>query len=176
MILLISLILISAPGILAQDGQSAAQTAEQLRSQLRDLQTEEADLQARLQQLDWDLKPENIERFFAAVGTTRPEELREQRRRQLQIERDKVNARIAGLATSRMRLESAIGTADAEAYRQSAEPLPAVNLGQMLGSPHPPSHLFFAVVVALIATCGALALGAVIRRRQRGGRLRTKAQ
>src|SRR4051812_36890873 len=119
--LFISLILVSASNILAQNGPGAAETAEQLRAQLRDVQTEEADLQARAQQLDWDLKPENIERYFAGVGSTRPEEMREQRRRLLQNEKDRVLARLEQLTASRSRLESAIITADGQAYAQSAQ-------------------------------------------------------
>lgn len=71
---------------------SAAQEADDLRLQLLDLQTQEEGLRARAGQLDEALKPENIERSLAGVGSTRPEELREARRRQLQIERDGVAA------------------------------------------------------------------------------------
>lgn len=119
-ILLPVVILLSAFSVLAQAGQSAAQTAEDLRSQLRDVQTKEAELQSRLNQLDYDLKPENIERYFASVGSTRPEELRESRRKQLQAEKNSVVAQLQSIADSKLRLESAISRADAQAYQQSA--------------------------------------------------------
>src|SRR3954471_1969446 len=93
-LLLISLVLVYASDSLAQDSPSAAQTADELRVHLRDVQAEEAELKTHLEQLDWDLKPENIARYFAAVGTTRPEELREQRRRQLQNEKERAEARL----------------------------------------------------------------------------------
>lgn len=92
----------------------AEQRAENLRAQLRDVQAKEADLQARLEQLDEAVKPENIERALAGYGTTRPEELREQRRKQLENERTRVRAQLDQMANSRTRLEAAIATADSE--------------------------------------------------------------
>lgn len=167
LILLISLILLPTPDILAQSTPSAAQTAEKLRAQLRDVQAEEATLQARAQQLDWDLKPENIERYFSATGSTRPEELREQRRRQLQHEKESVSARLVQLEASRLRLESAIGAADAAAYSQSAEGNSDVWLNQMLGTQYSGNTLVFAGVLALIALACVSALVAVVRKRRR---------
>src|ERR1041385_360526 len=105
----------------AAESTDSAQDAAQLRAQLLDVQAKEDALQARLRQLDEDLKPENIERSLAGVGSTRPEELREQRRRQLTIEREGVNRQLALLATSHQRLEAALRTADAADYQQSAE-------------------------------------------------------
>ena len=103
-------------------GQRAAERAAQLRVQLSDIQTQEADLQTRLAQINEDIKPENIERSLAGVGSTRPEELREARRRQLEIQRQGVQTQLNVLAASRQRLESAIASADAEAYRQVVGP------------------------------------------------------
>ncbi|MBD0326617.1 MAG: hypothetical protein ICV68_09305 [Pyrinomonadaceae bacterium] len=106
----------------AQDAGSGAQdAAAALRTQLSGVQAKEAELQARERQLDEDLRPENIERSLAGVGTTRPEELREQRRRQLESEKARVRSQLDQLAQSRKRLEAAIATADAEAYRRSAQ-------------------------------------------------------
>jgi septal ring factor EnvC (AmiA/AmiB activator) len=74
-------------------------------------------LQSRAEQLDIDLRPENLDRSLATYGTTRPEEVREQRRRYLESERARVRAQLETLATSRVRLESAIANADAEVDR-----------------------------------------------------------
>jgi len=63
------------------------------------------------------LKPENIEKGLAGIGSTRPEELREQRRRQLEIEKKSVQTRLDQLATSRNRLETGIVQADAAASK-----------------------------------------------------------
>jgi hypothetical protein len=107
----------------AQEPVSAAETADKLRAQLLDVQFQEENLKLRLQQLDEDLKPENIQRALAGIGSTRPEELRESRRRQLQIERDGIAAQLKVLETSRVRLEAAILEADARAYQESARPM-----------------------------------------------------
>ena len=100
----------------------AQEKAASLRAQLAEVEARQAELQTRLQNLDEKLKPENIETSLAGVGSTHPEDLREQRRRQLEIERNGVRAQLDLLATSHSRLETAIATADADAYRQSATP------------------------------------------------------
>src|SRR5215203_653964 len=105
-----------------QEPASAAENVEELRGQLLDVQAKEEALRAHAQQLEESLKPENIERSLAGVGSTKPEELREFRRRQLTIERDGVLAQLNTLETSRQRLEAAIANADALAYQQSARP------------------------------------------------------
>jgi hypothetical protein len=103
----------------AQDAPNVSESLDTLRSQLHDVQAKEAELEARQHQLDEDLKPENIERSLAGIGSTRPEELRESRRRQLSIERDGVRNQLKLVATSRERLESVIRTAETQAYQQS---------------------------------------------------------
>ena len=85
---------------------ATAQTStsvEQLRSQLSDIQAKEAALQDRIKQLDEDLLPQNIEKYFALNGSTHPEELREQRRRQLENQKASVQSQLTQLATSRAR-------------------------------------------------------------------------
>ncbi len=115
--LLIILLLSSFTVALAQSS-----SVETLRSQLSDAQKKEEELQARIKQIEEDMKPENIEKVFALNGSTRPEELREQRRRQLEIEKANVRAQLEQVIQSRARLETAIATAEAAAYRQSAQP------------------------------------------------------
>ncbi|HYK21147.1 MAG TPA: hypothetical protein VEV42_10460, partial [Pyrinomonadaceae bacterium] len=66
-----------------QESSSANDSLEKLRAQLLEVQTKEEALRARAEQLEESLKPENIERSLAGVGSTKPEELREARRRQL---------------------------------------------------------------------------------------------
>src|SRR5689334_13165948 len=97
----------------AQEPASAADHAEKLKAQLLEMQTKEATLRERLAQLDEAIKPENIERSLAGVGSTRPEELRDARRRQLSIERDGVLAQLQSIESSRQRLESALANAEA---------------------------------------------------------------
>ena len=98
----------------------AEQRAEGFRAQLRDVQAKEADLQSRLEQIDYDLKPENIERNSSFYGTTRPEDVRDARRRQLENERSRIQSQLTLIQTSRIRLESAIALADTEVERLRA--------------------------------------------------------
>lgn len=88
-----------------------------LHAELRDVQGKQAELEARAEDLDYALKPENIERSTAGYGTTRPEELREQRRKQLENEKQRVRKQLDQLAASETRLEQAIATSDAEVER-----------------------------------------------------------
>jgi hypothetical protein len=120
LVCVVALILLANTPAVAQG--SAQDLAAGLRSQLSELETKQSALQTRLQDLDEKLKPENIEKSLAGVGSTRPEEVREQKRRQLEIERNGVQKQLDLLATSRTRLEASIARADAEAYRQSAAP------------------------------------------------------
>jgi hypothetical protein len=122
----------------AAQGQTAAQErAASLRSQLIEVETKQSELQTRLQNLEENLKSENIEHSLAGVGSTRPEDLREQRRRQLEIERNGVQAQLNLLDASHTRLETAIAQADADAYRQSAAPVTATTTptGASIGGP-----------------------------------------
>lgn len=121
-ILLLLVLMLAAANSYAQDSSSAAESVERLRAQLLEVQAKEETLRARAEQLEESLKPENIERSLAGVGSTKPEELREARRRQLTIERDGVQAQLKLLETSRQRLETAISNAEARAYQESARP------------------------------------------------------
>jgi hypothetical protein len=99
---------------------SAQEIAANFRVQLSEVEVRQAEMQARDEQLEEDLKPENIERSLAGIGSTRPELLREQRRRQLEIARARVRLQLDELDRSHTRLEAAIAEADAVAYWQSA--------------------------------------------------------
>ncbi|MGI9066971.1 MAG: hypothetical protein ACR2HX_11285 [Pyrinomonadaceae bacterium] len=128
--LFISGILMSPESSSGDHGSAYVQTTAQekaasLRSQLSEVEAKQSELQTRLQKLEENLKSENIEHSLAGVGSTRPEDLREQRRRQLEIERNGVRAQLDLLAVSHSRLDTAIAQADAEAYRQSAAPVTA---------------------------------------------------
>ncbi|CAN5662618.1 hypothetical protein BH20ACI3_BH20ACI3_07570 [soil metagenome] len=92
----------------------AEQRAESLRSQQVEVESKLADLQSKLEETEYLMKPENIERGMATFGSTRPEEAREARRRKLESDRTRLLAQTKILETSRVRLESAVATADAE--------------------------------------------------------------
>lgn len=138
-----------ATGVAAQSGETTAETVARLRLQLIDIQTKDEQLRARLQQLEEELRPENIERAFAGIGSTKPEEIRENRRHQLTIEKNSASALLKILETSRAGLEAAIMAAETQVYQQSAYPAP------------PRNHLtlprdFGVVPWSLLATCGLL--------------------
>jgi hypothetical protein len=95
----------------------AEQRAETFRSQLRDVQQRQTDIQLQVDQVEFALQPEQIERMVAAYGTMHPEVAREQRRKQLEAQRTKLKAQNDQLEQSRVRLESAIVTADLEVDR-----------------------------------------------------------
>jgi hypothetical protein len=84
------------------------------------VQAKQESLQARLRSLEEELRPENIEKSLAGIGSTHPEDLRELRRRQLEIEKTTVQSQLKLLAESQTRLETSIAHADADAYHQSA--------------------------------------------------------
>lgn len=92
----------------------AEQRSTQQHAELRDVQQKKADLEAHLEDVVFALKPENIERATAGYGSTRPEELREQRRKQLEGEKDRTQKQLDQLAANEQRLQQAIATSDAE--------------------------------------------------------------
>lgn len=95
----------------------AEQRAEGLRAQLRDVQEKEGTLQARMEEMEFNLRPDSIERAVSTYGSTRPEEAREARRRSLENEQARLRSQIDLFATSRQRLETAIVNADLEVER-----------------------------------------------------------
>ena len=149
----------------AQEPASAAEQVDKLKAQLLEVQGKEDTLRTRLAQLDEDIKPENIERSLAGVGSTRPEELREHRRRQLAIERDGVLAQLQTLETNRVRLESAIANAEALAYQESARPRPVESNQMLVASTAIP--LWFAFAGGGGAVLVALGGAALLYRRKR---------
>ena len=92
----------------------AEQRAEQLRGQLIDTESKMADIEAKIEQIEYALKPENIERSTQGFGSVRPEEAREARRRQLENERARLRAQFKILETSKVRLQIASASADNE--------------------------------------------------------------
>lgn len=156
------LILLSFVLVNAQEGTTAADRVDRLKSQLLELQGKEETLKTRAAQLEEALKPENIERSLAGVGSTRPEELRETRRRQLTIERDGVLAQLKIIETSRNRLEAALREAEGRAYQESARQTPEATQALVAQSPTSQRWLIFGAV-----GLGALAFvaGMVIYRR-----------
>jgi len=110
--------------------QSGLTTLEDLKLQLIDITAQQEALTEHVKQLDDALKPENIERSLAGVGSTRPEELREQRRRQLMIEKTHLTADLELVTLKRSKLEEMIANEEVRSYQQSALGSPVNNAFQ----------------------------------------------
>lgn len=155
---------------LAQDSSgNPEETVATLKQQLSDIERKETKLRLRLVELEEDLKPENIERALAGVGSTRPEELRERLHKQLTIERGGLQAELELLEDNRLRTEAALTAAEAAAYLRSALPLPtptSETLGlepstQMMMVPNPqvthlPWRMTLLAPIALFLLFGAV--------------------
>ena len=83
-----------------------------LRKQLIELIEKETTYRSRLALLDEDVRPENVERALSGVGTTRTVELREVRRRSLEIEKRGLESLVVVIGQSRARLEEDLRQAD----------------------------------------------------------------
>lgn len=128
--MIVAVLLVASVLTFSVAAQTTAQDqAAKLHSQLAEVQAKETEQQTRLQQLDEELKPENIEHSLAGVGSTHPEELREQRRLQLEKEKAGVQAQLDQLATSRTHLEASVAAADARAYQDSARGPASATIG-----------------------------------------------
>lgn len=95
----------------------AEQRSADLWKQLRDVEAQQSDLQARIEEIDYNLRPENIDRAVAGFGSMRPEELREQRKKSLENEKLRIQKQLDQLAANHARLETAIAGADADIER-----------------------------------------------------------
>ena len=93
---------------------STEQRAEALRAKLFDLEMKEIELQARLEDLDVRLRPENIQRALSLVGSVRPmDELRDALRIRIENEKARVTRQLEIVGSNRERLESLVSEADA---------------------------------------------------------------
>lgn len=97
----------------AKATESAIQTTdkiEDLRTQIAEIEIKKTALQEKIRQLDEAMLPENLERTTVVAGSTRPEDLRENRRRQLETEKKAAESQIELLEQSRLRIEMSIAT------------------------------------------------------------------
>lgn len=87
--------------------------AEAFRKQLSDVIERESALRSKIDQLDYQMRPEVIQGETAVIGSLRPEEVRDSRRKMLENEKSRANDQLNTVMTSRIRLDSAILNADA---------------------------------------------------------------
>ncbi|HLM59540.1 MAG TPA: hypothetical protein VK308_01935 [Pyrinomonadaceae bacterium] len=90
----------------------AESRAESLRKQLFEMVEKEATVRTRLEQISFDARPEMIERSTAFVGSLRPEEIRDQRRKSLDAEKRNLESLLTQIQTSRSSLEENVQKAD----------------------------------------------------------------
>jgi hypothetical protein len=98
-----------------------------LRKQLLELIEKDTSYKSRLAQMDEDMRPENIERALSGVGTTRTAELREVRRRSLEIERRGLESLVNLTTQGRLRLEEDVRQADSLVSRLRQRLLPLID-------------------------------------------------
>ncbi|MCA1625245.1 MAG: hypothetical protein LC778_15890 [Acidobacteria bacterium] len=90
----------------------AEQRAESLRKQLFELVEKENSLRTRLEQIQYDARPEIVDRAAALSGSLRPEEIRDQRRKSLEVEKRNLESLLSQIQTSRTALELNVQKAD----------------------------------------------------------------
>jgi hypothetical protein len=91
----------------------AEQRSEALRKQLFEMMEKETTIKTRLDQIEYDIRPENIERVTVQLGgSLRPEEVRDNRRRALDNERRNLQSLLIQIQTTRTSVESALLRAD----------------------------------------------------------------
>ena len=90
----------------------AEQRTESLRKQRFDLLEKENSIQSRLDQIEIDIRPENIERQVAVMGTLRPEEIRDAKRKSLDSERKNLQALLTQVQTTRSSLDQTVDKAE----------------------------------------------------------------
>lgn len=96
----------------------AEQRAEALWSKRFEIQMQEMDLQRTLEDLDYRMTPEGIQRALWFVGSARPmDEFREALRSRLESEKARITRMLEMLESTRERLDAAIRDADAELER-----------------------------------------------------------
>jgi len=87
------------------------QRAENLEEQLFSIAKEEANLQAQLDDVNEQLRPENID-HIQVMGSLRPEAVRESTRRKLTNRQSRIQTQLQLLEQSRTRIHSSISVTD----------------------------------------------------------------
>jgi len=91
----------------------AEQRSEDLRKQRFELAEKENSTRLRLDQIDIESRPEMIERSIATVGSLRPEELREAKRKSLEAEKRNLQSLLNDITSTRAALDQSLLKSDA---------------------------------------------------------------
>ena len=84
-----------------------------MRKQRFELVEKENSIRARIDQIDVDARPESIEKSVAVMGTLRPEELRDARRKSLDSEKRNLTNLLNEIVTAKNRLDQNVVSAEA---------------------------------------------------------------
>ena len=90
----------------------AEQRVESLRKQSYEMLDKETAIKTKLEQIDNDLRPESIDRSVAFVGSTRPEEMRAARKRNLEAEKSNLQNMLTEVQRTRSNLDLNVQKAD----------------------------------------------------------------
>jgi hypothetical protein len=105
----------------------AEERAGILRKQLIESIEKETTYKSRLAQMDEEVRPENVERSLSGLGTTRTAEIREVRRRSLEIEKKGLESQLTLNTQNRARLEEDVRQADSQVSRIRQRLLPLID-------------------------------------------------
>jgi hypothetical protein len=105
----------------------AEERAGILRKQLVETIEKETSYKSRLAQIDEDMRPENVERALSGVGTTRTSELRDVRRRSLDIEKKGLESLLNLAMQNHNRLEDDVKQADSLVSRLRQRLFPVID-------------------------------------------------
>lgn len=90
----------------------AEQRTESLRKQLFEMIEKENTIKTRLDQIDYDIRPESIERTLQIAGSMRPEEVRENRRKTLDAERRNLQSLLSQIQNTHASLDASLQRAE----------------------------------------------------------------
>jgi len=86
---------------------------ETLQKELGDIGARETSLQNRLDEIELQMRPDQIEQARAGVGSMRPEEDREAMKQRLTNEKRRIQTQLDQLQQNRVRIQSSISSAEA---------------------------------------------------------------
>jgi len=101
----------------------AEQRSDSLRKQVFEMIDKESALRSRLEQIQYDIRPEVVDRTTQIAGSLRPEEVRENRRKSLAAEKANLESLLTQVQTTRAGLETSLQKAEqmVEKLRAKAE-------------------------------------------------------
>jgi len=91
--------------------------AESLRKQLFEMIEKENTVKSRIEQIQYDGRSEVVDRSVALMGSLRPEEMREQRKKSLDAEKRNLESLLTQIENSRRTLETNVEKADSMVER-----------------------------------------------------------